>query len=296
MNPVIKKKVMETLNTTSLSRDDISRDDILKVTELNLNNLELTDISDLSEFKNLIKLSLNDNYLNNLTPLVELTKLEELYAWNDPFKSDEEKAAEKGKIHLSDMSFLKNLTKLHEIDFTYTGITDIEWVKWLPNIEIMRVYCNKIPDISPISVLKKLKQVFFFDCGLSDISVFKELPDITGVAINMNKISDLTPLINCKNITYLDAHTNQIADITALSGMTEMRYLTLAENNISDISALLGMTNIISLTLGSNPNLKDFSILKKLKTLKRLDLRGAKIGMDEINEIQTILTECNIKR
>ena len=291
MNLVIKKMVMETLNTSLLSREDI-----LTVTELNLNNLELTDISDLSEFKNLIKLELNDNYLNDLTPIAELIKLEELYAWNDPFKSDEEKVAEKEKIQLSDMSFIKNLTKLHEIDFTYTGITDIEWVRWLPNLEIMRVYCNKIPDISPISALKKLKQVFFFDCGLSDISVFKELPDITGVAINMNKISDLAPLTNCKKITYLDAHTNQIADITALSGMTEMRYLTLAENNISDISALLGMTNIISLTLGSNPNLNDFSILKELKTLKRLDLRGAKIGMDEINEIQTILTECNIKR
>ena len=68
MNPVIKKKVMETLNTSLLSREDI-----LTVTELNLNNLELTDISDLSEFKNLIKLELNDNYLNDLKN-IDITK------------------------------------------------------------------------------------------------------------------------------------------------------------------------------------------------------------------------------
>lgn len=291
MNPVIKKKVMETLGTTTLNRSDI-----LKITELSLNNLKLKDVSDLSEFKNLTKLSLNDNYLKDLTPLAELIKLEELYAWNDPFKSDEEKADENEKIQLSDMSFLKKLTKLREIDFTYTGITDIEWVKWLPNIEIMRVYCNAIQDISPIGFLKKLKQVFFFDCGLSDVSVFKKLPDITGVAINMNMISDITPLEGCKNITYLDAHTNKITDISALTGMTKMRYLTLAENNISDISALAGMDAITHLTLGLNPNLKDFNILKKLKTLKYLDLKGLNIELEEVYEIQVILSECNILR
>lgn len=64
MNPIIRKRVMETLGTTTLNRSDF-----FKITELSLNNLNLTDVADLSEFKNLTKLSLNDNYLKDLTPL-----------------------------------------------------------------------------------------------------------------------------------------------------------------------------------------------------------------------------------
>lgn len=83
MNPVIEKTVRDVLGKETITEEDMDT-----VTELNLNKKQLTDISDLANFKNLVKLEIRDNCLSDLSPLSELTHLRELYASNDPFMDD----------------------------------------------------------------------------------------------------------------------------------------------------------------------------------------------------------------
>ena len=290
INATIENEVRKVLGKGE--SDDLSEEDILSITELKLNGLGLTDISDLEQFKNLTKLEICSNSLTDLTPLSSLIKLETLAAGNDPFASDEER--EKQKNHYKNLDFLKDLTNLKDISFIYCGITDITPIAHLKNLEEARLFSNKIEDISPIKELKNLKKIYFFDCRVTDISVVKYLPQLEGIAINCNQVDDLSPLENCVNMTYLDAHDNRIYNIKPLKKLTKMIYLTLANNNITNLEGIEDMQQLEHLTLSFNPVAKNIGAVKNLKRLKYLELREMNITDDVKEDLKKAMPECNI--
>lgn len=285
-NPIIEKAIQ-----ILLKKEFITKEDILEIKELNLNDKELYEISDLKKFKNLEKLEMCDNYLTDLSPISNLTSLKALYASNDPFKSDSDKAKRKGKNIIRDMSFVRKLRKLTIISFNDTNMSDISFLKMLPNLEHVWLYSNPISDITPIGALKKLKKVYFYDCDITDISVCRKLPQLEGIAINCNMVKDLSPLEGCKRLSYLDAHNNMISDVTPISGLTKMIYLTLEGNKLTDVSCLADMQELRHLTLGDNSGLKDYSVVFKLKALKTLDIEYLNISEEQKEVLRKLLPE-----
>lgn len=265
-NALILEAVQE-----QLGKDIITNEDILSITKLDLSNKSLTEVQDLTQFKNLETLILTENCLNDLSPISELTSLKELRAGNDPFLSDEEMASRKGKNHFTDYSFLTKLTDLTHVCFTDSDIANIEFVKMLPNLVQFWAYCNPIKDISPLENCQKLYKAYFFACPISDISVCRKIPSLCGIAINGTGVSDLSPLEGHVDFVYLDAHNAQISDISAIANMTKMNYLTLVGNYISDIIPLLKMQELQWLTLEINNYLSFEQIASVLPELKRLD-------------------------
>lgn len=249
---LIKNEAILSAVQEQLQKNNITEADILSITELNLSRKNLTDVSDLERFTNLVNLDIVENCLTDLSPLAGLKNLRRLAAGNDPFLSEEDRSKRKGINHFADYSFLKHLTGLIDIDFTATGDDNIEYVKYLPNVEEFRAYSNPITDISPLLACKKLHQSYFYDCPITDISVYRRLPDTFGLAVNCTGVSDLTPLAGKTKFSYLDAHDAEIEDISTLADFASMRYVTLARNKIRDFSPLRGKT-VGWLTLSGNP-------------------------------------------
>lgn len=223
-------------------------------------------------FRNLKNLNLCENCLSDLSPLSGLTELERLCAGKDPFLSDGEKAARKGKNHFTDYAFLKNLINLADVDFTDTDITDIEYACYLPNVREFRAYSNPITDVSPLEGCKKLYRAYFYNCPITDISFVRTLPDDTfgGIAINETGVSDITPLKGKYSLDYLDAHNSMVEDLSVLRGMNRLRYCTLSFTKVRDLSPLCGLEGFGWLTLSSIPAGKE-EILRLAATLPHLD-------------------------
>ena len=297
-NKVILKAVQE-----QLGKDIIMKDDILSITKLDLSKKSLTEVSDLRQFGNLETLILTENCLVDLSPISELTSLKELRAGNDPFLSDKEKAARKGKNHFEDYSFLKKLTNLTHVCFTDTDIDNIEFVRKLPNLLEFWAYSNPIKDISPLEYCRKLYKVYFFNCPITDISVCERLPELCGIAINCTGVSDLTPIKNHVDFTYLDAHDAKVFDLSPIKDMRKMIYLTLENNHITDITPLLEMQELKWLTLGANRGLSFdniISVVPNLKGLVKLSFAGNEyVGIEYSDEQKKNLEEklplCEIK-
>jgi Leucine-rich repeat (LRR) protein len=289
MNETIEAEVRNLLGP---GVGEITEGDILGITELALNGMELTDVSDLAAFENLVRLEIKDNHLTDLTPLSGLTKLEVLLAMSDPFLPADQKPENPNTFE--SMDFIRSLVNLRDIDFTNCGLRDIAFVEDLPNLENANLYCNPIGDITPLRHLPKLRRVTFFDCRLFEIDVFAELPDIKGVAVNQNGVKDLSPLRDCLDLTYLDAHTNWIRDISCLERLTHLSYLTLAGNFLSDISVLAGMPNLTHLTLSLNPYLKDLSVVLEMKQLTHLEVVGLGLTESQKQELSEALPGCDI--
>lgn len=278
-----------------LQKTDITETDILAVTELNLSRMNLTDISDLERFTNLVNLDLVENCLIDLSPLAGLKNLRRLAAGNDPFLSEEDRAKRLGINHFTDYSFLVSLPNLVDVDFTATGDNNIEYAQYLPNVEEFRAYCNPITDISPLIHCKKLHQSYFYDCPITDISVYRHLPGTFGIAVNCTGVSDITPLAGKKNFSYLDAHDAEIEDISSLADFESMRYITLARNKIRDFSSLRGKT-IGWLTLSGNPVDKGhlLDVLGNMQIRNTLEVVGYDFTEQEKAYLEEKQPECHI--
>jgi len=111
------------------------------ITELYLNNNELTDISGVKLFKNLEYLNLFNNKIRNISVIQDLNKLEGLYIRNNPIK---------------DISVILYLTKLRFLNIAYLKLESdqFKYIKSLKNLK--RLWCRN--GFKNMSVLKQLNK------------------------------------------------------------------------------------------------------------------------------------------
>lgn len=194
------------------------------LTDLDLRNRGLSDITPLAGLTELINLNLHTNWISDISALRDMTKLVRLRVAENP---------------LTDISALSELTQLRVLrmhrhgDFiggqnprSYNGATGL-------------LFTNAITDISPLAKLTKLEDL----------------------NIHTQDISDLTPLSGLTSLIELRLAANSFTDLRPLRGLTTLQYLELTGNNISDITPLSGLTNLMQLDLRFNPELSNIQAL-----------------------------------
>ena len=104
-----------------------------------------------------------------------------------------------------DISVLKDLNNIKDLDLSNNKITDISVIKNLKNLMILNISNNEIEDISVLKNLKKLKKLILYNNQITDISVIKNLNNLEFLDIDYLKLeSDQIKYINsCKNLKEL---------------------------------------------------------------------------------------------
>lgn len=164
-----------------------------------------------------------------LTPVASLSGLE--YAVN--LRSIE---AIIGNI--SDLTPLANLTKMEDLDLRANKITDISALASLTKLVNLNISYNQVSDISAIKDATGLKSLYVEENNISDISALTNLTQLDDVEMPFNKITDITPLSNATALRRLGLGYNEISDISALSNMSNLEMLSLPVNKISDFSPI----------------------------------------------------------
>jgi len=154
-----------------------------KITELNLVNNELTDISGIKLFKNLENLWLNYNKITDISILKNSVNLKVLNLYNNEIK---------------DISFLKDLTDLEWLNLNNNEIKNILILKDLKKLKYLCLGFNKIKDISVIQNFKDLELLDIKNLKLESdqIEYIKSLKNIEELYCyngfkNMNVIKQL---------------------------------------------------------------------------------------------------------
>ncbi len=196
---------------------DITKGDVLLITELEIkpeDNVQMFFIADLVEFKNLTKLTVNDNMIMNIGAIDSLENLEYLDLSNN---------------EISDISAIGELENLKYLDISGNLVSDYSSLSNLKKLEELNIRENNVDYNSNdynkllfISKAKKLKKLDAANCGVTDVTV----------------------LGNLKNLEYLDLSNNYISDISALEDLTNLKELYLKFNNISDISVLYKLPSV----------------------------------------------------
>ncbi len=226
----------------------------IKSLDLSGKNLTSADIKNLKYMTSLTRISLNDNYIDNLSVLGKIPTLVEIEASNNA---------------ISDISFAKNLPNLIVLIMNSNNITDISPLKNCTKLKKLWLCDNAVKDISAlkgknlvelglnnspigdISVLKEMNSLYnlcLYNCGISDISALSACISLVDVTLSYNYISDYSPLVELKYLgtVYLDGNIMDSNIITTLYGMKVYSELYLRDMGITEEMGYALAENIYS--------------------------------------------------
>lgn len=199
-----------------------------KVYDRNSTELYLTDITNqgfkkLSNFKELTSLQVTSEVLTDISPIVEMENLKQLFLFSTTLK---------------DIEPLKNMTNLTHLGLGGVNING-------PGSR------GDLYDITPISGLTNLESLTIKDCQVSDISALKNLSRLKTLWIYKTKISDLSPVSELIHLTDLRVHYNQITDISCLKNLQELKFLAVSYNyfppeQVSELKKIIPDCNIMN--------------------------------------------------
>ena len=282
-NPIMKSDLAE-LTELDLANAFVNNltglGECTNLKRLHAGNNQIVDISVISNLGQLTYLDLNHNQIEDISPLTNLSNLNELHLANN------------NVIQLPNLSSLVELRRLNlENNRTSNDdqLVDISNLSSLTNLTWLKLHNNRISNITSLEGLGKLTYLdLSYNNQIEDIISLVNLSELQELLLHYNRITDLPDLSNLSRLRYLylrnnrKSDANQLMNIDNLSNLTNLYYLDLRDNYIGDITALTNLTELEHLYIDSN-QITNISALKNLTKLRHLSAEDNQITV--INEL-----------
>ena len=267
--------------------NELTDEDFAKLRQLLLSQtIEVTDIKILRKFTGLIQLKLDIRYPQKAIPqwMKILAKLG-IYNLDKRFTID--------------LSPLKNMTELKELDLSHSSINNIEALAALSNLENVILFYNKVSDIEPLKHLTKLKTLYINCSLIPDLKHLEKLTNLTDLRITEGQFSDIEPLTKLKNLKILYLQSSHLSNIESLKKLTNLTYLGLRYSQLSDFEPIKNLTNLEGISLEGTP-ITNLEPIKDMTKLKHLVIEGTKVtsleplsGLTNMEELRIDGTDIN---
>lgn len=222
----------------------IAKTEMTKVQELKINNLDILDISGLSNFTSLKKLDISNNGVTDISELQYLTNLVELDLHGN---------------YISNITVLSNLINLQKLDISRNNITDTSTRKNMSNLANLTNLVeldashNYFCYLDGIENLTSLTKLNLFDNNIKNISDLRYLTSLVELNlgencenhVKMTGLDGLTTLVNLKSLNFSTNYTPEI--IENISGLTSLEKLDISRGDLNDDYIKLGFSNLINL-------------------------------------------------
>lgn len=210
----------------------------LRYLSIGFNNQYAKYISVLEGLTQLRFLFIGGN-LPNLSPLANLSELEELFA---------------RCCNTADISTLAKLKKINTLvlDRNY-HIENIESLAGLSKLRFLNLESNRVQDISPLTNLLNLNYLTLDFNQVSDIAPLAKLTVLEVLKLNNNRIKSIEALQEMDYLSHLELANNQIQDIAPLKELKQLKTLHINNNQIQNIEAIKGIKSLEVLVMGENP-------------------------------------------
>ena len=301
------------------------------VTELDLSEMGIRDISALSNCQYLIRLNLSGNAISDLSPLMNLPYLQWLdisynavsdlrplmgidtlsflNAAGNSINSTSPLTMMNGLSTLyldenpiRDFAGLRKVKTLSVLGLNSTGLDDIglSYLKGLSMLSVLNIQDN--PDISGEAV-DELK-TFLNACQIShselsyvvDFDGREVLSDSVMLDLSGARISDIENIRKLSALEVVDLSGNLISNLYPLE-YTDSRFtitsLSLRDNLIQDLTPISLLTQIETLDLANN-DISSLQPLVSLSTLRTLVLTGNPLSEEEVQMLRNTLVDCDI--
>ena len=236
----------------------------VNLTELDLADNALSDISLLTNLTKLTRLDLGGNIIADLIGLDTLTNLTELDLSDN---------------RINTLTNLENLTGLTSLDLSRNDISDLTGLGNLASLAELNLESNDISRLGELESLKSLTKLELSDNSVIGLTGLGNLTNLAELDLSNNGIADLGTLGNPTGLVELDLTGNNITDLTTLENLADLPTLVrlvLRDNGIANLVGLENLPSLSDLDLREN-NIASLAGLKNLPSLSDLDLRDNSI-------------------
>ena len=319
-DPNLRAAIEEALGKAS--GDVIAVEDMATLTDLNVENMGIRDITGLEFAINLKVLQIRGNMITDIAAVTGLSQLGYLGIANNKIPDISPitqltniSSLEIYANEISDISPLAGLTNMRWLSMYDNPVTDISPLVNLKNLSGIRVSVEEGGDLSPIAELINLEDIFYWGSGkpIPDLSPITKLPklrfieiaggqaDLTPLAkatalehfVYFGPTPDLSPLTNLSHLFKIEIWDGENPDLSPLARAIGLKELWVSRCGISDLSFLENLTGLERLNLEGN-NISDVSLLAGLTNLKWLKLTNNPITdfspLVELAQTTNILT------
>ncbi|XP_059627726.1 protein phosphatase 1 regulatory subunit SDS22 [Cornus florida] len=212
------------------------------ITALALNHKALSDVSCLSEFKNLERLDLRFN-------------------------------------NLSSLEGLRSCVNLKWVSVVQNKLQSLKGVEGLTKLTVLNAGKNKLRSMEEVRSLVNLRALILNDNEIVSICRLDNMKELNTLVLSRNPIREIgESLAKMKSITKLSLSNCQLQSIdSSLKSCVELKELRLAHNDIKTLPAELARnTKVQNLDLGNNliTSWSDLKVISSLVNLKNLNLQG----------------------
>ena len=129
------------------------------------------------------------------------------------------------------LSYLKRIKELNAIDI---GLSNINAVTNLPNLEILRISRNPINNIASITTLKKLRILEIENTAIEDLEALETLALLEELRASGTQIKRVNSLSGLYKLTYLDISNTNIRTLKPISNLTGLKILRCFNTRLND--------------------------------------------------------------
>ena len=235
-----------------LEEGPILEQHMVSLTQLDVDELDISDLSGLESAVNLEVLELGDNDIVDLSPLAGLSKLSDLSLYGN---------------EIADVAALQNLENLESLNLWGNRVADLDPLRNLKALRNLRLGSNSIQDTKPIVDLNQLESLDFSNNPIVD-PTFPASPDlkhldVEGLGIALIEFSYV-------NLESLDVSDNLLRSIGALPALPELRVLRLRRNQVGSLEGIgerFPMLELLDLDFNQVENLAPLADLEFLSSL-----------------------------
>ena len=171
---------------------------------------------------------------------------------------------------IRDLTGLENATKLQRIELRRNAITDLTPLAGLIRLNNIKLRGNNITDVSPLANLKSLDWLGLEETNITDLSSLSGLVRLKGIGIENTPVTDLSPLAKLPSLEGIRAWDTRISDFSVLASARRLKWIECSQNR--DLTSL--------------------DSLRKLKTLRRLEINNAGLTdiepLSELTQLETL--------
>ena len=281
---------------------------------LSMNNCGLTDahLSAISKVLWLTSLSVANNEITSLSPIVTMVSLQTLNA---------------SKNRIETVPSLASLSVLKDLNLSENMIASLSWISGHQTVSVLNLSKNRITDISELSYCASLsdlnlasnqvtslaaltlRRLTALDISGNPITALDELQGLTGLttlSVAHTKVETLAPLTKLPGIVSLNVSGTKATDFEKLAGsalkklyasgcgitsaqslrsFNYLEVLDLSSNSLSNIQDLIWLQELRTLDIGKNYGISDFTPLLNCSKLTSVSSSGNRIPDDVLSKL-----------
>jgi internalin A len=262
---------LENLISIGLSNNPVELSEVLlleNVLELDLSgNHYGEEISELSKYKNMTNLWLNDCGLTDIDFVQGMENLIWLRVMDN---------------QISSLSSL-NSNSLTGLWATNNALTTLEDVSNFGSLRGVYLEGNQLESIDVLQNVSTLERIYADNNNVSSVNMSNN-ESLQFIFLNNNNISALS-LRALSALTTFEGRSNNIHQLDGLSNLQSLTHLNLFNNDVTDLTGIESLSSLSLLQLQANRNIEDFSPIGSLKKLTSLYMNDTDINNNDIESI-----------